>query len=386
MFAVFLIFQPIYNADAAIVPCGREGQPACTTCDIFVLASNVINFILFTVTPAIAVLLFLIAGFMILLGGANPGLITTGKNIFKTTVYGLLLVFGAWMLTNTILKSLAGNYFDEQDDPWNKVVCVEPVGTGNGTSGGMSGGGGGGTGSGGNGGFGGGEFGSGGASGGWGSGTCTGITCSDSNLNICGSTPTNCSTSTVNQWSAQISAAIGTAGQICSGVDTVKLMKSIMTNESGGVPRTASDGESAGLMQLKPETASNYKTQCGVSAGTIIDFDWLNNPANGQAQICMAIEYMKNRLVGQCGCDVRQLAAGYNGGDFGACAESTNCGLAAAAQGGQCLACADEIFTRRWECFWANNEHTICNVDRPEGSLAVTRAYVPKVNYCYGQF
>lgn len=126
LFAAFLIFQPIFSADAALVPCGREGQPACTTCDIFILASNVINFVLFSVSPAIAVLLFLIAGFMILLGGANPGLISTGKNIFKTTVYGLLLVFGAWMITNTILKSLAGNYFDEQKDPWYRVVCVEP--------------------------------------------------------------------------------------------------------------------------------------------------------------------------------------------------------------------------------------------------------------------
>lgn len=359
-----------------LVPCGREGQPACTTCDIFVLASNVINFILFTITPAIAVLLFLIAGFMILLGGANPGLITSGKNIFKTTVYGLLLVFGAWMLTNTILKSLAGNYFDNQDDPWNRVVCVNPTGTGGGTGGGVGGGDG----------FGGGGFGGGGASGGWGSGTCEGVTCSDSNLNICGSTPTNCSTSVVNQWNSQIQAVINEGHTVCPAVDTVKMVKAIMSQESGGVPRTASDGESAGLMQLKPETASNYKTQCGVPVSTTIDFAWLNNSANGQAQICMAIEYMKNRLVGQCGCDVRQLAAGYNGGEQGACNESTNCGSAAAVQGGQCLACADEIFTRRWECLWDDNEHTTCNVDRPEGSLSVTRAYVPKVSYCYGQF
>lgn len=372
-----MFFQPVYSVNAAgLVPCGQSEDDlattdivesdTCTTCDVLVLGSRVINFVLFTMTPAIAVLLFLIAGFMILLGGADPGLITTGKNIFKTTSYGLLLIFGAWMITNTILKSIAGNYFDNQPDPWNKVVCVSPAGTGTGTGTGM------GT--------------NGGTGIGGGGGTCNGVTCSDTDLDICGSSPTNCSISSVNQWSAQISAAVGTVGQICSGVDTTKLIKAIMANESGGVPRTASDGKSAGLMQLKPETASNYKTQCGVSAGTVVDFAWLNNPANGQAQVCMAIEYMKDKLVSQCGCDVRQLAAGYNGGDFGACAESTNCGSAAAAQGGQCSACSGESFTRRWECFWDNNEHTVCNADRASGSLSVTRAYVPKVNYCYGQF
>lgn len=116
-----------------LVPCGRSQDDRstpedetrkCGTCDILILGSRVINFILFTVTPAIAVLLFLIAGFMILLGGANPGLVGSGKNIFKTTVYGLLLVFGAWMVTNTILKSIAGNSPFTED--WNKVVCAEP--------------------------------------------------------------------------------------------------------------------------------------------------------------------------------------------------------------------------------------------------------------------
>lgn len=129
---VFLIFQPIYNASAAgLVPCGGDGEPACTKCHIFELASRVINFILFTVTPAVAVLLFLIAGFMILLGGASPGTVSTGRNIFKTTVWGLLMIFAAWMITNTILKSLAGEKPFAKN--WNEITCGEAKG-GPGTS------------------------------------------------------------------------------------------------------------------------------------------------------------------------------------------------------------------------------------------------------------
>src|SRR3989344_5703937 len=132
------VFFAHSSADAALVSCGRlQDDPAttninetkqCTVCDTLVLGSNIINFMLFTVVPAIAVLLYLIAGFLILLGGANPGWVSAGTNIFKTTTWGLIIVFGSWMITNSVLKSIAGNYFDEQPDPWNKVVCVGPVG------------------------------------------------------------------------------------------------------------------------------------------------------------------------------------------------------------------------------------------------------------------
>lgn len=108
------------------MPCGRAGQPACTTCDIFVLASNIINFVIFTLVPAIAVLLYLWAGFMILMGGANPGWIATGTGIFKTTTWGLVIVFTSWMITNTVLKSLAGDSIFTKD--WNKVTCTAGLG------------------------------------------------------------------------------------------------------------------------------------------------------------------------------------------------------------------------------------------------------------------
>ena len=124
---VFLIYS---SADAALVPCGRTGQPPCTTCDLFVLADNVIKFFVFTFTPALAVLLYLIAGFLVLLGGANPSWVSKGRDIFKTTTYSLFIIFGAWLITNTLLKTLAGEKPYGRD--WNKVVCTEPTFTGGG--------------------------------------------------------------------------------------------------------------------------------------------------------------------------------------------------------------------------------------------------------------
>ncbi len=137
---VFLVYSPVH---AALVPCGRsscdkwdsagtkclvptppEEMRPCTTCDIFALGSRVINFVLFTVVPAVAVLFYLIGGLMILLGGANPGLVATGKSFFWNTTRGLVIIFGAWMITNTVLKSLVGD--NGISNNWFRIECTNP--------------------------------------------------------------------------------------------------------------------------------------------------------------------------------------------------------------------------------------------------------------------
>ena len=213
-------------------------------------------------------------------------------------------------------------------------------------------------------------------------GTCTGVNCSDSGLNICEKTTNNCSQTQVNSWNSQIQSA-ASGHSICSGIDTVKMVKAIIARESGGViSKIAYDGKSAGLMQLVPDIAERFKSSCGVT--DTITPNWLTDPANAQAQICIGIEFLRS-LAGSCGCDVRQLAAGYNGG-VEACAQSVNCGQAARADGGECLICTAESFTRTWECLWDDNQHTVCNADRAATSFEATRRYVPQVDYCYTQF
>ena len=68
---------------------------------------------------------YIIAGFLILLGGANPGWSRTGKTMFTNTTWGLIIIFTAWMITNSVLKSIAGNSPFTKD--WNKVVCIQPA-------------------------------------------------------------------------------------------------------------------------------------------------------------------------------------------------------------------------------------------------------------------
>lgn len=368
---VFSFFNFFHAADAALVTCNTNANSnACSICDLVALFKRIIDFVLFDLAPAVAVLLYLWAGFTILLGG-TPIKIGEGKTIFWNTTIGLLIMFSAWMITNTILKSIA---VDDISNSWYKIECREPtVGqpssqvstsevptsqpppTVSGQAAITTG------------------------------GTCTGVSCGSDTLSCDPVDPGGaCSAETVNLLDADIRKGAGGIN-ICSSIDTVKLLKAIVANESGGdVTRDSSDGLSAGPFQLTVNTANSYKSICGVPSNVNIDFSWLKQKNTVSVQACIAATFIKNSLVGPCRCDSRQLAAGYNGGGkgLGACDVSTNCGPAAT--GGACTMCSGQTGpTKRWECLWDDNNHDVCNANRSAGSFAPTRKYAPRVEYCY---
>lgn len=126
-----------------IVPCGLtkpaeapEGsylsdsyyQP-CNPCEIFHLGRNIIDFILMGLMPPVAAGLFIWGGFLILMGGPNPALFAKGKEIFTTTFYGVLIILGSWLITNTIMMSVAQDSIEVNGTTvnivtdWNKFTC-----------------------------------------------------------------------------------------------------------------------------------------------------------------------------------------------------------------------------------------------------------------------
>ena len=75
---------------------------------------------MFVLTPAIAVALFVYAGFNMLLGGANPRLYEKGKNIFTQTVLAVGVMLLAWLIVDTLLATLAPN----RTGPWWQIECT----------------------------------------------------------------------------------------------------------------------------------------------------------------------------------------------------------------------------------------------------------------------
>src|SRR3989338_5913249 len=91
-----------------LVPCCTSVNPApCNRCDLFKLLKNIIDFVLIGLMPPVAMILFVWGGFLILMSGANPGLRSNGKEVFKNTVIGIAIISASWLITNTIIRSIA---------------------------------------------------------------------------------------------------------------------------------------------------------------------------------------------------------------------------------------------------------------------------------------
>jgi hypothetical protein len=420
---VFLIYPTV--SAAGLVPCGRlQDDPStpedetrmCTTCDIFALASRIINFVLFTLVPAAAVLLYLVAGLIILLAGANPAWFATGKSIFKTTTWGVIIVFSAWMITNTVLKSLAGD--SDVSNNWFRIECtavaqgnpspvtryacnsqnqcvVNPNGeyVNDPTCGGK----------------------------------CAGVSspspspsstpppnnCFDvdengiineidcgapenDNCNLCGGgppTPTITRTPTPTPSPSSLACIYngvnyatfnlcsgqrrpgGCGGSRCSqyvdsinryanGAATVQLLETMMVIESDCNIK-AGTASSYGLMQLQPATANRFKNRCGVTEN--ITPAWLTSPANADKSICIAAAFINSIAAGTCGSQPRNIYAGYNAGP-GNCAPSNDCANDKSCDGG---------VMRKWECPYDDPQHTSCN-----SGMYQTKQGATYVNYC----
>lgn len=107
-----------------IVHCGRIGTPDCTRCDLLILARNVIDFIMFGATPVVATFFFVWAGIMLMLGGANPGMLSQGKAMFKNALIGVAIVMLSWLITNTVIQTFLKPNVVGVGGDWFKITCA----------------------------------------------------------------------------------------------------------------------------------------------------------------------------------------------------------------------------------------------------------------------
>lgn len=72
----------------------------------FEVATRVINAIIFCLVPPIATLMLIIGGVILLLSGGSPETSSLGKKIIFATIVGMVLVYGSWLIINTLLSAL----------------------------------------------------------------------------------------------------------------------------------------------------------------------------------------------------------------------------------------------------------------------------------------
>lgn len=89
---------------AGLVPC--EG-PDCKVCHLFQLIVNITRFLSETVALPLAGLMFLIGGIMMVSSGGVESRYKKGKEILINTLIGLILVFAAFLIVNTLITFFA---------------------------------------------------------------------------------------------------------------------------------------------------------------------------------------------------------------------------------------------------------------------------------------
>ncbi len=125
--ATIMLILP-FLVSAALVPCGTTltgpmaSNRACTVCDFFVLIKNIVDFLTEYVAMPIAVIILIYGGVTLITAGGSEEKIKKGKNALWQAVWGLLIVFAAWLIIDTIIKWLVvGSSFQFPFGPWNAI-------------------------------------------------------------------------------------------------------------------------------------------------------------------------------------------------------------------------------------------------------------------------
>lgn len=129
LLSFLFVFAPTVNAagpfTGQIVPCGTSTTAPCGYCDLFTLAQNIMNFLVY-IAVFVAVLLFVYAGFKLITSGGNQAALTQAKGIFTSVVIGLVITLGSWLIVDTVMKTFyKGGSVDAPGGggfgPWNKI-------------------------------------------------------------------------------------------------------------------------------------------------------------------------------------------------------------------------------------------------------------------------
>jgi len=115
-------------AGTGFIPCDGTKDNPCTSCHVIVLANTIIKWLIGMVFLLFAYLA-VVAGFKMVVSGGNPSALQTAKSSFTNAFIGLMIVLAAWLIVDTLLRSLIGTDGKLSGGeisgygPWAQVKC-----------------------------------------------------------------------------------------------------------------------------------------------------------------------------------------------------------------------------------------------------------------------
>lgn len=104
MHSLLAQFQSLFDASKNCT--GRfstmSGEPLCTFQDLIDFIYRIVHFAVVVLAPLAVVVVIVYGAFLIMVSGPNPSLLIKGKAAIGDAVLGLLIVWGAWAIVNTM--------------------------------------------------------------------------------------------------------------------------------------------------------------------------------------------------------------------------------------------------------------------------------------------
>lgn len=97
---------------------GPNAATQCGICEVADVAQNLLNDGIFFAI-VFSAMLFAWAGWQYMTAEGQPYKIKNAKKMFRNIIIGLLLIVGAWLVVDTLMKTVTGG--NAQFGPWNEV-------------------------------------------------------------------------------------------------------------------------------------------------------------------------------------------------------------------------------------------------------------------------
>ncbi len=117
LFSISFLIVPFAQA-GGLVPCGGADEPACELCHLWQLFSNLINFALFNLAAPVAVFMIVVAGLVYLFSGGRDAQLQLAKKIILNVVIGIIIMMSAWLIVDTLIKTLASESTESGQILW----------------------------------------------------------------------------------------------------------------------------------------------------------------------------------------------------------------------------------------------------------------------------
>ncbi len=115
--------RPYWGTNPPLLPCGPGTGHDCTSiCELFVLFQRLIYFGITLVFFAIAPVLFLWGGVMLLVSAGSPQKISSGKKILTGTVVGISIALGSYLIVTTFFW-IIGLAVGSPLSSWSSIAC-----------------------------------------------------------------------------------------------------------------------------------------------------------------------------------------------------------------------------------------------------------------------